>query len=181
VLERTVSFDSDQIARIDACLEKLLVNSRVVAVLFADSSGQPIQHMGTLSGKDRIALSTLAAGSLAATGAMAKLLGQAGVFERVFFEGREHSIHSSIVGNGFLLSVAFDNRVKPGLVRIIAGHAAKELEAILDEAAGKSLNESVRDLIDKEFGRSLGDELDARLPKDRGDLHLREEGQWPTR
>jgi predicted regulator of Ras-like GTPase activity (Roadblock/LC7/MglB family) len=163
-----VSFDRDQIARIDACLEKLLINSRAVAVLFADSSGQPIEHMGTLSGQDRITLSTLAAGSLAATAAMARLLGQAGVFEQVFFEGREHSIHSSAVGSGFLLVVAFDNRVKPGLVRIIAGHAVGELEAIIDEAAGRAPNESVRDLVDKEFGHSLGDELDARLPKDIG-------------
>jgi predicted regulator of Ras-like GTPase activity (Roadblock/LC7/MglB family) len=166
VPERTVSFDSDQIARIDACLEKLLANCKGVAVLFADSSGQPIEHMGTLSGKDRIALSTLAAGSFAATVAMAKLLGQAGVFEQVFFEGREQSVHSSAVGSGFLLVVAFDNRAKPGLVRIIAGHAAQELEAIVDEAAATALDESVRDLIDREFGRSLGDELDARLPKD---------------
>jgi predicted regulator of Ras-like GTPase activity (Roadblock/LC7/MglB family) len=173
VPEWVVSLESDQIARVDACLEKLLVNSQVAAVLFADSSGQPIEHMGALSGQDRIALSALAAGCLAATGAMAKLLGQAGVFERAFFEGREHSIHMSTVGSGFLLVVAFDNRVKPGLVRIIAGQAAKELEAILEEAAGRPLHESVGDLIDKEFGHSLGDELEARLPRDSHDLYLR--------
>jgi predicted regulator of Ras-like GTPase activity (Roadblock/LC7/MglB family) len=122
--------------------------------------------MGTLSGQDRIALATLAAGSLAATVAMAKLLGQAGSFERVFFEGREHSVHSSIVCDGFLLVVAFDNRTKPGLVRIIAGQAAKELQTIVDEAKANALDESARDLIDREFGDSLADELNARLPKD---------------
>jgi predicted regulator of Ras-like GTPase activity (Roadblock/LC7/MglB family) len=166
MLERTVSFDGDQIARIGSCLEKLLVNGRVAAVLFADSAGQPIEHMGTLSDNDRIALATLAAGSLAATVAMARLLGQAGAFQQVFFEGREHSVHSSIVGDGFLLVVAFDNRTKPGLVRIIAGEAAKELEAIVEEATANAMDESVRDLIDREFGHSLADELDARLPKD---------------
>jgi predicted regulator of Ras-like GTPase activity (Roadblock/LC7/MglB family) len=164
MLERTVSFDRDQLARIDACLEKLLVNNRVVAVLFADSAGQPIEHMGTLSSKDRITLATLAAGSLAATVAMARLLGQEGAFEQVFFEGREHSVHSSTVGDGFLLVVAFDRHTKPGLVRIVAGQAAKELQAIVDEAAANEPDESVRDLIDREFGHSLADELDARLP-----------------
>jgi predicted regulator of Ras-like GTPase activity (Roadblock/LC7/MglB family) len=166
VLKRTVSFDTDQLARIESCLGKLLINRGVAAVLFADSAGQPIEHMGTLSDNDRVALATLAAGSLAATVAMAKLFGQAGVFQQVFFEGRENSVHSSLVGDGYLLVAAFDKRTKPGLVRIIAGEVAKELRAIVDEATTDAVDESVRDFVDREFGHSLADELDARLPKD---------------
>jgi len=166
MIGRTVSFGTDQLARMESRLGKLLINSGVAAVLFADSAGQPIAHLGTLSDNDRVALGTLAAGSLAATVAMARLLGQSGAFQQVFFEGRENSVHSSLVGDGYLLVVAFDNRTKPGLVRIIAGEVAKELQGIVDEATTNAVDESVRDLIDSEFGHSLADELDSRLPKD---------------
>jgi predicted regulator of Ras-like GTPase activity (Roadblock/LC7/MglB family) len=165
VLERTESFDSDQIARIDACLEKLLVNCKGVAALFADSAGQPFGHTGTLTEDDEIALATLAAGSLAATVAMARLLGHSGAFDQVFYEGRKHSVHSSAVGDGFLLVVAFDNRAKPGLVRIMAREAAKELLAVVEEAAENLMGESVRDLIDRQFGDALTGELDAIFPE----------------
>jgi hypothetical protein len=95
---------------------------------------------------------------------MAKLLGQAGAFEQVFFEGKKNSVHSSTVGDDFLLVVAFDNRTKPGLVRIMAQETAQELLAIIDEAGENALDDSVRDLIDREFGGSLADELDAMFP-----------------
>ena len=162
--ERPVSFDKDQATRIDECLEKLLADTRGIAVLFASSAGQPFGHVGSLGDSDRIALSTLAAGSFAATVAMAKLLGQAGAFDQVFFEGKKSSVHSSTVGDDFLLVVAFDSRTKPGLVRIMARETAQELLEIVDEAAENALDESVRDLIDREFGGSLADELDAMFP-----------------
>jgi len=165
MIGRTVNFDGDQAERIEACLEKLLASTKGVAALFADSSGQPIGQTGTLADKDKVALATLAAGSLAATVAMAKLLGQEGAFEQVFYEGSKQSVHSSAVGDGFLLALAFDSRAKPGLVRIMAQQAAQELQAIVHEAAENALDESVRDLIDREFGDSLADELDATFPE----------------
>ena len=169
MLEQAVSFDRDQIKRIDACLRKLLAKSMGVAALFADSAGQPFGYTGTLSDNDKTALATLAAGSLAATVAMAKVLGHTGAFEQVFYEGRKHSVHSLAVGDGFLLVVAFDNRAKPGLVRIVAQEAAQVLLAIVHEAAESAMEESVRDLIGREFGDSLADELDATFPESGSD------------
>jgi predicted regulator of Ras-like GTPase activity (Roadblock/LC7/MglB family) len=161
---QAVAFDEDQLTRIEVCLEELLSKTKGIAVLLADSTGQPIGHVGSLSDQDRIALSTLAAGSFAATVAMAKLLGQAGSFEQVFFEGEEQSVHSSTVSGDFLLTIAFDSRAEPGLVRLMAQEAVKELRGILSEARERAMDESVRDLIDGEFGDSLADELDALLP-----------------
>jgi len=162
--EQEMSFGEDQLARIEACLQGLLANTKGVAVLFSSSAGQPFGGVGSLSENDRIALSTLAAGSFAATVAMSKLLGQAGAFDQVFFEGKKHSVHSSIVGDDSLLVVAFDSRTKPGLVRLMAQEAAKELLGVILEAREKAIDESVRDLIDTEFGDSLADELDAMFP-----------------
>jgi predicted regulator of Ras-like GTPase activity (Roadblock/LC7/MglB family) len=160
---QTMAFDEDQLTRIEACLEELLSKTKGAAVLLADCTGQPVGSVGTLSDKDRVALATLAAGSFAATVAMAKLLGQAGSFEQVFFEGEGQSVHSSTVSEDYLLTIAFDSRAKPGLVRLMAVEAVKELRDILSEAQERTIDESVRDLIDGEFGDSLADELDTLL------------------
>jgi predicted regulator of Ras-like GTPase activity (Roadblock/LC7/MglB family) len=162
--ERGVSFDEEQLTRIEECLGNLLGKSKGVAVLFANAEGQPFGQAGGLGEKDRMALSALAAGSFAATVAMAKLLGQAGAFEQLFFEGREHSVYTSAVGDQFLLTIAFGTGARPGLVRLLAQEAIKELLEIVDEAKEQAMEQSVGDLIDAEFGESLAGELDALFP-----------------
>jgi predicted regulator of Ras-like GTPase activity (Roadblock/LC7/MglB family) len=168
--KQKTTFDEEQLERIEACLQKLLTKSRGVAVLFADVEGQPIGQVGRLSDKDRMALSTLAAGSFAATVAMAKLLEQPGTFEQLIFEGQESSVYSSAVGDEFLLTIAFGSNAKPGLVRLLAQDATKELEDVIQEAREHTAEQSVEDLMDAEFGESLADELDALLSKGESDL-----------
>ena len=164
--EEWLIFDEAQQAEIEACAEELLAKAKGVAVLFANTAGQPVGHAGRLSDKDKTALATLSAGSFAATVAMAKLLGQVGAFERVFFEGREYSVHSSTVGEEFLLTVVFDSQAKAGLVRLLAQEVAKRLLSIVSEAQEQAADRSLHDLMDAEFGDSLADELDALLPGD---------------
>lgn len=127
-------------------------------------------QMGSLSDKDKMALSTLAAGSFAATAAMAKLLGQAGEFEQLFFESDDHNVCSSAVSEGFLLTIAFRSSAKMGLVRLLVQEATRELLGILREAREQTLERSVEDLIDAEFGTSLADELDSLLSERRNGL-----------
>lgn len=162
--ERRVSFDEEHLTRIEECLGNLLSKSKGVAVLFANAEGQPFGQVGGLGDKDRMALSALAAGSFAATVAMAKLLGQAGAFEQLFFEGREQSVYTSALGDQFLLTIAFGSSARPGLVRLLAQEATKELLEIVREAEEQALEQSVGDLIDAEFGESLAGELDALFP-----------------
>lgn len=161
---RDVILTEEQLTRADGCLQNLLTKTKAVAVIFADARGQPYGQAGRLSDKDRMAISTLAAGSFAATVAMAKLLGQSGAFEQLFFEGKDNSVYSSTVGEGFLLTIIFNTSAKPGLVRLLAQEAAKELQDILREAQEQAVDRSVRDLIDAEFGNSLAGELDAFFP-----------------
>jgi predicted regulator of Ras-like GTPase activity (Roadblock/LC7/MglB family) len=163
--EQGVSFSDDQLTRIEACLEHLLTKGKGMAVLFASAEGQPLGQVGRLSDKDRMALSTLAAGSFAATVAMAKLLGQAGAFEQLFFEGQEYSVCSSAVGDGFLLTIAFGGGAKPGLVRLLAQEATKEMLDIVREAQEQALEQSFEELIDAEFRDSVSDGLDAVFPE----------------
>lgn len=154
-------FAEEHLTRIDACLEGLLIKSKGIAALFANDEGQPFGQVGSLSDKDKIALSTLAAGSFAATVAMAKLFGRVGAFDQLFFEGQEYSVYSSAVGDGFLLTIAFDSAAKPGLVRLLAQEVANELLGIVREAREQAMEQSVEELLDVEFGDSLADQLDS--------------------
>jgi len=158
--ERT-AFDGQQLERMEVCLQKLLTKSKAVVVLLADIEGQTVGQVGTLSDKDRTALSTLAAGSFAATAAMARILGQTGAFDQLFFEGDKYSVYASAVGDEFLLTVAFGTGAKPGLVRLLAQEAIWELFDVIRQAQTQGVEQAVEDLIDVEFAESLADELDA--------------------
>jgi predicted regulator of Ras-like GTPase activity (Roadblock/LC7/MglB family) len=161
MVDQGLVFSDEQLASIEECLGELLGKSKALAVLFASEEGQPVGQLGRLTDKDKMALSTLAAGSFAATVAMARLLGQKGRFEHLFFEGEDQGVYSSAVGEGFLLTIAFDGKAKPGLVRLLSQEAAKKLLDILREARVQQLQQPVEDLLDAEFGESLADQLDA--------------------
>ena len=75
-------------------------------------------------------------------------------------------MHSSTVGEEFLLTVVFDSQAKAGLVRLLAQEVAKRLLSIVSEAQEQAADRSLHDLMDAEFGDSLADELDALLPGD---------------
>ncbi|TKJ28268.1 MAG: hypothetical protein CEE40_11885 [Chloroflexi bacterium B3_Chlor] len=162
--ERRVTLDEEQLTRIEACLQKLLIMSKGVAGLFADMKGQTLGQVGSLDERDGLALSTLAAGSFAATVAMARVLGQSGTFKQASFEGHEHSVYSLVVDDEFLLTIAFGSNTRLGLVRLLAREATEKLLNVLREAREQAVEQSVEDLIDAEFGESLADELDALLP-----------------
>lgn len=95
--EERTTFDEEQVESTEACLERLLTKSKAVAVLLTGVEGQPLGQVGRLSDRHKAALSTLAAGSVGATVAMAKLLGQAGTSEKPLFEEKDHSVYSSAV------------------------------------------------------------------------------------
>ena len=85
---------------------------------------------------DTTSFSSLAAGNVAATSSMAKLIGE-DVFPSVVHEGERESIFISVIGRS-LLVVVFDERSTLGLVKIRAKKASHEVAAILDDAARES-------------------------------------------
>ena len=81
-------------------------------------------------------LSSLAAGNVAATTSMAKLIGE-DVFPAVVHEGERESIYISVIGRS-LLVVVFDERSTVSLVKIRSKRASYEVAAILAEIATDS-------------------------------------------
>ena len=87
---------------------------------------------------DTTSFSSLAAGNVAATSSMAKLIGE-DTFPAVVHEGEHESIYISVIGRS-LLVIVFDERSTLGLVKIRTKRASFEVAALLEEATRDSAN-----------------------------------------
>jgi len=113
-------------------LARLNVECAARVVFLVDRDGQTIAFHGDIGGMDTTSFSSLAAGNVAATSSMAKLIGE-DVFPAVVHEGERESIFISVIGRS-LLVVVFDERSTLGLVKLRTKRASFEVAAILDEA-----------------------------------------------
>jgi predicted regulator of Ras-like GTPase activity (Roadblock/LC7/MglB family) len=107
-------------------------------VFLIDRDGQPITLHGEIGDMDTTSFASLAAGNVAATSSMAKLIGEE-VFPSVFHEGERESIFISIIGRA-LLVVVFDERSTLSLVKLRTKRSSFDVAAILDEAVVESAN-----------------------------------------
>ena len=117
-------------------LARLCVECAARVVFLVDRDGQTIAFHGDIAGMDTTSFSSLAAGNVAATSSMAKLIGE-DVFPAVVHEGERESIFISVIGRS-LLVVVFDERSTLGLVKLRTKRASFEVAAILDEALADS-------------------------------------------
>jgi len=117
-------------------LARLCVECAARVVFLVDRDGQTIAFHGDIAGMDTTSFSSLAAGNVAATSSMAKLIGE-DVFPAVVHEGERESIFISVIGRS-LLVVVFDERSTLGLVKLRTKRASFEVAAILDEAVANS-------------------------------------------
>ncbi|HID62298.1 MAG TPA: hypothetical protein EYP49_06105 [Anaerolineae bacterium] len=161
-MDERLNFTAAQQQRIDDCLHALLSRIRAHSVLLADTTGQLIGKAGITNDRKATALSTLSAGSFAATSEMAKFLERTPRFSQSFHEGEDYGIYSATVNPSLLLTVAFDAETKLGLVRIFTKRAVEELERITAEAqANQDQGEGIDEMMDSEFGQLLADELNS--------------------
>jgi len=119
-----------------AVIGRFCVECAARVVLLVDRDGQTIAFHGDIGDMDTTSFSSLAAGNVAATNSMAKLIGE-DVFPSVVHEGERESIFISVIGRSLLI-VVFDERSTLGLVKIRAKKASHEVAAILDEAVSES-------------------------------------------
>jgi len=111
-----VMYDED-FRRVDGELSNLqrLANAKVTFLV--DKNGHLIASAGDTKSLDTTSLASLTAGNIAATGGMAKLLGEK-EFSVLFHEGERDHIHVSIIAQRIILVVVFDHRSSLGLVRL---------------------------------------------------------------
>ena len=130
----------EESSQINLIIEKLKKESSCKAIFLVNKNGQMIAECGELKELDTTSLASLTAGNIAATGGLAKLLGES-EFSIVFHEGRRDNIHISIVGHRVILVAIFDESTSIGLVRLKVKSASRELEKVFKKMAKKAEGE----------------------------------------
>jgi predicted regulator of Ras-like GTPase activity (Roadblock/LC7/MglB family) len=110
-------------------------NARVVCLV--DRNGQQIAAVGDVESLDTTALASLAAGNVAATDSLARLIGEKD-FTALYHEGEKDNLHLSVVGGKIILVVIFDVRSSLGLVRLRVKKYSGELALALERMEEKS-------------------------------------------
>ena len=118
-------------AHINDCLQSFLRDAQAKCVILVDRDGQMLAKQGFTQNLDTMALSALAAGAIASTQEIARLLGEP-EFSVLFNQGRHDHIHFSLVGQRAIMMSVFDDRTTIGLIRLVAARAVEVLATLLD-------------------------------------------------
>ncbi len=127
----------EEYQRILLLLERLLRESNSKVIFLVDKNGQLIASTGETANLDTTSLASLTAGNIAATGGLAKLIGEK-EFSILFHEGEKDNIHISIIGGRVILVVIFDQRSSLGLVRLRVKKASRDMALILEDLVTKT-------------------------------------------
>ena len=143
--------------QVNAIIDKLGREANAKVVFVVDKNGQLISSSGETEGLDATSLASLTAGNIAATGGLAKLLGEK-EFSIQFHEGERDTIHITIVGGRVILVVIFDQRSSLGLVRLRVKKASDELAKIFESLARKAESEAASG--ESPFAEITDDDID---------------------
>jgi predicted regulator of Ras-like GTPase activity (Roadblock/LC7/MglB family) len=141
---------------IKAVLARLRLDASARLVVLVDKDGQQIAVHGDLADLDTTSLASLVAGNVAATGGMAKLIGER-EFPTLSHEGDRESIHISVIGR-VLLVVVFDQRSSLGLVKLRSKQVSHELAATFDKIERESMSTPTKSLP---FSDITDDDIDS--------------------
>ena len=150
---QTVLFEEDSKRLSQACL-KLQQQAYARAVFLLDKDGQLLASEGEVADLDTTSLASLTAGNIAATGGLAKLLGER-EFPVQVHEGERESIHISLIGERLILVILFDDRSSLGLIRLKLKHTYNDILEISRDIFNKSNNE-----VKSVFSEITDDDID---------------------
>lgn len=153
-----VMYDDD-FKQLNFILEKLLREANAKVIFLVDKNGQLISGVGETERFDTTSLASLTAGNIAATGGLAKLIGEK-EFSILFHEGEKDNLHISIVGSRVILVVLFDSRSSLGLVRLRVKKASEELSQIFDSLAKRAEEREKSGESDFPFAEITDDDID---------------------
>jgi predicted regulator of Ras-like GTPase activity (Roadblock/LC7/MglB family) len=149
----------EEFKQINAVIEKLLREANARVIFLVDKNGQLISGVGEVERIDTTSLASLTAGNIAATGGMAKLIGEK-EFSILFHEGEKDNLHISIVGGRVILVVLFDSRSSLGLVRLRVKKASDELSTVFERLSHKAEEREKSGDNDSPFAEITDDDID---------------------
>lgn len=151
----------EEFQKIDEELVNLKNSANASVVFLVDKNGQLIASVGDTQDVDTTSLASLTAGNIAATGGIAKLLGEE-EFTILFHEGAKDNINISLVGSRVILAVVFDSRSSIGLVRLRVKKSTENLAKIFEDISDKAEKDKAGGrLEDSPFSEISDDDIDS--------------------
>jgi len=147
-----------ELSEIQGVADRLHQDSRARTILIVDKNGQMIAASGVDAQLDTTSLSSLVAGNVAATGGIASLIEEE-EFTGQYHEGKEISVHMTIVARRIILVVLFDKNTTQGLVRLRVKKANEALTGIFEALAArpKGQEEDVfKEITDEDIDNLFG-------------------------
>jgi predicted regulator of Ras-like GTPase activity (Roadblock/LC7/MglB family) len=149
----------EEFQEINELIGRLLIEANAKVIFLVDKNGQLISGVGETERFDTTSLASLTAGNIAATGGLAKLIGEK-EFSILFHEGENDNLHISIVGGRVILVVLFDSSSSLGLVRLRVKKTSEELSAVFEKLLKKSEDRQKRGSADFPFAEITDDDID---------------------
>jgi predicted regulator of Ras-like GTPase activity (Roadblock/LC7/MglB family) len=147
----------EEFHRVDGELQKLHKQANAKVVFLVDKNGQLIASAGETREIDTTSLASLTAGNIAATGGIARLLGER-EFTILFHEGEKDNIHISLIGQRIILVVIFDSRSSLGLVRLRVKKSSESLGKIFEEISQKIEKDRGEGKLEESIFAEISDE-----------------------
>ena len=131
-----VMYDED-FRKVLAVTQRLVKDANAKGIFVVDRNGQLISEAGEMRGIDTTSLASLTAGCIAATGGLAKIVGEE-EFPVHFHQGQRDNLHITLIAGRIILVVVFDERSSLGLVRLRVKKAGAQLARVFEEIQKKS-------------------------------------------
>ena len=131
-----VMYEEDH-KKILVVIGRLVREANAKGVFVVDRNGQLIAEAGEVRGIDTTSLASLVAGSIAATGGLAKIIGEQD-FPVHFHQGVKDNLHITMVANRWILVVVFDERSSLGLVRLRVKKATADMNRVFEDLKKKA-------------------------------------------
>ncbi len=128
--KRRLIFYENDIREINSILTNFLEASRSSAALLIDVDGHLVTKKGETKNIDITSVAALVAGSFASTKQVASLLGEP-EFSVLFHQGKQESIHISLIAERTMLVILFNDNTTIGMVRLYANEVSRKIEEVL--------------------------------------------------
>ena len=149
----------EEYERIREIIGRLRTECNAKIVFLVDKNGQQIAATGEIERIDTTALASLAAGNVAATDSLARLLGEK-EFSILFHEGEKDNLHISVVAGKVILVVIFDERSSLGLVRLRVRRGSTDLKSVLEVVWSKSAAAPKKKAANGPFAEITDEDID---------------------
>jgi predicted regulator of Ras-like GTPase activity (Roadblock/LC7/MglB family) len=149
----------EEYERIREVIARLRSECNAKMVFLIDKNGQSICAQGETDAIDVTALASLAAGNVAATDSLARLIGEK-EFSILFHEGERDNLHISVVAGRVILVVIFDERSSLGLVRLRVKRGSTDLRTVLEIVWNRSASPKKAAAGGSPFGEITDEDID---------------------